>query len=124
MKTLFAAVSALACIVGSTDGFARAGFAHDAGFAYGSGRGFRSVPALRGRSRRLIVLRGAMGSIAAITVDLATPGTVAPAFFAAAAWTDVAGEVRRPLQRMLTRRARARVASRGNDRGARGMTAG
>ena len=39
------AVSALACIVGSTDGFARAGFAHDAVFAYGSGRGFRSVPA-------------------------------------------------------------------------------
>ena len=54
-------------------------------------------PPLRGRSRRLIVLRGALGSIAAITVDLATPGTVAPAFFAAAAWTDVAGEVRRPL---------------------------
>ncbi|MGZ5844997.1 MAG: hypothetical protein ACXWJL_08355 [Xanthobacteraceae bacterium] len=46
MKTLFAAVSALACIVGSTDGFARAGFAHGAGFAYGSGRGFRSVPAV------------------------------------------------------------------------------
>jgi hypothetical protein len=45
-------------------------------------------PPLCVRSLRLIVLRGVMGSIAAITVDLTTPGTVAPAFFAAAAWTD------------------------------------
>jgi hypothetical protein len=88
MKTLFAAVSALACIVGSTDGFARAGFAHGAGFAYGSGRGFRSVPAVARPVAQIDRAPGAMGSIAAITVDLTTPGTVAPAFFAAAAWTD------------------------------------
>jgi hypothetical protein len=46
MKPLFAAVLGLACIVGSTDGFARGGFAHGAGFAHGSGAGIgrRSVP--------------------------------------------------------------------------------
>ena len=39
MKRVFAAVLAVACVVGSTPGFARGGFAHGAGFAQGSGRG-------------------------------------------------------------------------------------
>jgi hypothetical protein len=42
MKTIFAAVSALACMVGSTEGFAREGFARGVGFAHASG--FRSAP--------------------------------------------------------------------------------
>ena len=61
MKTLFAAVSALACIVGSTDGFARAGFAHDAGFAYGSGRCLRSVPAVERPVAHLYLAPGSYG---------------------------------------------------------------
>jgi hypothetical protein len=44
MKALFAAVSVLACIVGSSDGFARGGFAHGAGFAHGSGGGLSAAP--------------------------------------------------------------------------------
>jgi hypothetical protein len=59
MKTLFAAVWALACIVGSTDGFARAGFAHGTGFAHRSGRGFRSVPAV---ARPVAQIDRALGS--------------------------------------------------------------
>jgi hypothetical protein len=43
MQRLFAAALAVACVVGSTPGFARRGFAHGAGFAHGSGRG-GSVP--------------------------------------------------------------------------------
>lgn len=39
MKRVFAAVLAMASVVGSTPGFARGGFAHGAGFAHGSGRG-------------------------------------------------------------------------------------
>ena len=39
MQRLFAAVLAVACVVGSTPGFARGGFAHGAGFAHGFGRG-------------------------------------------------------------------------------------
>ena len=39
MQRRFAAVLAVACVVGSTPGFARGGFAHGAGFAHGSGRG-------------------------------------------------------------------------------------
>jgi hypothetical protein len=39
MKRVFAAVLAVACVVGSTPSFARGGFAHGAGFANGSGRG-------------------------------------------------------------------------------------
>src|SRR5258708_5893275 len=51
MKRVFAAVLAVACVVGSTPGFARGGFAHGAGFAHGSGRGgFVRNPALLGAS--------------------------------------------------------------------------
>src|SRR5260370_35546330 len=39
MKLVFAAVLAVACVVGSTPGFARGGSAHGAGLAHGSGRG-------------------------------------------------------------------------------------
>jgi hypothetical protein len=41
MKRVFAAVVVVACVVGSTPGFARGGFAHGtgAGLAHGSGRG-------------------------------------------------------------------------------------
>ena len=61
MKTLFAAVWALACIVGSTDGFARAGFAHGAGFAYGSGHGLRSAPAVAGPVAQIDRASGSYG---------------------------------------------------------------
>jgi hypothetical protein len=39
MKRVFAAVVVVACVVGSTPGFARGGFAHGAGLAHGSGGG-------------------------------------------------------------------------------------
>jgi hypothetical protein len=39
MKGVFAAVLAVACVVGSTAGFARGGFAHGAGLVHGFGRG-------------------------------------------------------------------------------------
>ena len=39
MKRLFAAVLAVACIMGSNPSFARGGLAHGAGFAHGTGRG-------------------------------------------------------------------------------------
>jgi hypothetical protein len=39
MKRLFAAMLAVACVVGSTPGFARGGVAHGAGFGNGFGRG-------------------------------------------------------------------------------------
>jgi len=39
MKRLLAAVLAVACVVGSTPGFARGGIAHGAGFGNGFGRG-------------------------------------------------------------------------------------
>ena len=39
MKRLFAAVLAVACVVGSAPGFARGGVAHGAGFGNGFGRG-------------------------------------------------------------------------------------
>jgi hypothetical protein len=38
MQRLLAAVLAMTCLVGSTPGFARAGFAHGAGLAHGAGR--------------------------------------------------------------------------------------
>ena len=39
MQRLFAAVLAVTCVVGSTPGFARGGFAHGPGLAQGAGRG-------------------------------------------------------------------------------------
>jgi hypothetical protein len=39
MKRVFAAVLVVACVVGSTPGFARGGFAHGAGVGHGFGRG-------------------------------------------------------------------------------------
>jgi hypothetical protein len=39
MKGLFAAASVVACVVGSTPGFVRGGFAHGAGLAHGAGHG-------------------------------------------------------------------------------------
>jgi hypothetical protein len=45
MQRLFAAVLAVACVVGSTPGFARGGVAHGAGVGNGTGRGgFMSNP--------------------------------------------------------------------------------
>jgi hypothetical protein len=44
MKRLFAAVLAVACVVGSTAGFARGGIAHGAGFGNGFGRGGFGAP--------------------------------------------------------------------------------
>ena len=45
MKPVFAAVLALACVVGSTDGFARgAGLGGAHGFAHGGGMGRGPVP--------------------------------------------------------------------------------
>ena len=53
MKPVFAAVLALACVVGSTDGFARgAGLGGAHGFAHGGGIGRGYVPDLATRHRR------------------------------------------------------------------------
>jgi hypothetical protein len=44
MQRLFAIVLAVACVVGSTPGFARGGVAHGAGFGNGFGRGGFGAP--------------------------------------------------------------------------------
>ena len=44
MQRRFAAVLAVACVVGSPPGFARGGFAHGAGFGNGFGRGGFGAP--------------------------------------------------------------------------------
>jgi hypothetical protein len=44
MQRLFAAVLAVACIVGSTPGLARGGVGHGAGFGNGFGRGGFGAP--------------------------------------------------------------------------------
>lgn len=49
MQRLFAAVIAVACVLGSTPGFARGGFAQGAGFARGLGR---CIMRSRGRKKR------------------------------------------------------------------------
>jgi hypothetical protein len=57
MKPVFAAVLALACVVGSTDGFARGvglGGAH--GFAHGGGMGADPFAILATRRRRCPLL--------------------------------------------------------------------
>jgi hypothetical protein len=46
MRRLLAAVLAMTCLVGSTPSFARAGFAHGAGLAHGTG-GFVRDPTAR-----------------------------------------------------------------------------
>ena len=46
MRRLLAAVLATTCLVASTPGFARGGFAHGAGFAHGTG-GFVRDPTAR-----------------------------------------------------------------------------
>jgi hypothetical protein len=46
MRRLLAAVLAMTCLVGSTPSFARAGFAHGAGLAHGTG-GFVRDPTTR-----------------------------------------------------------------------------
>jgi hypothetical protein len=58
MQRLFAAVLAVACVVGSTPGFARGGVAHGAGFArggvaHGFGRGGFGAPRMHPLQSRI-----------------------------------------------------------------------
>ena len=53
MKRLFAAVLAVACVVGSTPGFARGGVAHGAGFGNGLGRGGFGAPRMHVLQNRI-----------------------------------------------------------------------
>jgi hypothetical protein len=58
MQRLFAAVLAVACVVGSTPGFARGGVAHGAGFArggvaHGFGRGGFGAPRMHALQSRI-----------------------------------------------------------------------
>ena len=53
MQRLFAAVLAVACVVGSTPGFARGGIAHGAGFGNGFGRGGFGAPRMHVLQNRI-----------------------------------------------------------------------